>query len=378
MVNILVDENIPYAKTIFSGFGNIQYIPGRNISAKTLKGIDALIVRSVTRVNSTLLQDSQVKFVGTATSGTDHIDKEWLEKSGISFSVAQGCNAIAVVEYVLSVLLWLAKRDNFFLCEKTIGIIGVGNIGRVLYEKLKILGINTLLCDPPLEELGVSGNWSSLEKIISESDILTFHIPLTYTGKYATWHKIDEEFLSTLPEKRILINTCRGSIIDQRALLKVLEKGKLLNVILDVWENEPNISIPLLNKIDIGTPHVAGYTIESKIRSIIKIFNDYLSFINQPNPINKSILDYYSYLPEYQNKIYYLHNILEEKDLCKLAHILYNPEYDDIKLRQLASSGGFDDIRKSYYNRREWSSLCIKTDINLNKEKLASLGFCII
>lgn len=278
-MKILVDENIPYAQALFSRLGEVIAVAGRTISSRQLAKIDALIVRSITRVDGALLDGSGVKFVGSATAGTDHVDQDWLANAGIYFASAPGCNAIAVVEYVFSVLLWLAQRDGFALHEKTVGIIGVGNVGRCLQRRLEAFGVNTLLCDPPLAEAGNSGQWQSLEKLVLEADVLTFHTPLIRNGPYSTWHQVDAELLAVLPANRILINACRGAVVDNAALLEVLEKGKRLRVVLDVWELEPALSLPLLARADIGTAHIAGSTLEGKARGTTQLFNAYSDFL---------------------------------------------------------------------------------------------------
>ncbi|URJ33149.1 4-phosphoerythronate dehydrogenase [Candidatus Blochmannia vicinus] len=371
-MRILVDKDIPYIHKLFGLHNKIVVCAGRAISAKDIRNIDTLIVRSVTKVNRKLLDDDSIKFVGTATSGVDHIDQDYLKKYGINFVYAPGNNAAAVVEYVFAALFWLAERDRFFLRDKIIGIVGVGHVGNLLYERLHSFGIHTLLCDPPLAKKNISKrkhSWKSFEKLVSEADILTFHTPLIYNGNYPTWHMVDIDVLEALPTNCILINTSRGSVIDNHALLKVLEHGKKLKVVLDVWETEPELSLPLLSYVDIGTAHIAGYTLESKTRSITQIYNEYCKFFNIFDTVNLSELEpsVICYL-KLQRKI-------DEMLLNKLIKFVYNIHCDDLLLRQFAAvQGGFDKIRRRYLDRREWSSLCVETDIDYNNEILANLG----
>ncbi|URJ30887.1 4-phosphoerythronate dehydrogenase [Candidatus Blochmannia vicinus (nom. nud.)] len=371
-MRILVDKDIPYIHKLFGLHNKIVVCAGRAISAKDIRNIDTLIVRSVTKVNQKLLDDDSVKFVGTATSGVDHIDQDYLKKYGINFVYAPGNNAAAVVEYVFAALFWLAERDRFFLRDKIIGIVGVGHVGSLLHERLHSFGIHTLLCDPPLAKKNISKrkqSWKSFEKLVSEADILTFHTPLIYNGNYPTWHMVDIDVLEALPTNRIVINTSRGSVIDNHALLKVLEHGKKLKVVLDVWETEPELSLPLLSYVDIGTAHIAGYTLESKTRSITQIYNEYCKFFNIFDTVNLSELEpsVICYL-KVQRKI-------DEMLLNKLIKFVYNIHCDDLLLRQFAAvQGGFDKIRRRYLDRREWSSLCVETDIDYNNEILANLG----
>ncbi|MCR3755827.1 MAG: erythronate-4-phosphate dehydrogenase [Sodalis sp. Psp] len=367
-MKILVDEDILYAKELFGRLGDVQTVSGRAIPASALGQADALIVRSVTRVDSALLDGSQVKFVGTVTSGTDHIDEDWLAHVGIGFSAAPGCNAIAVVEYVFSALLLLAKRDGFALRDKTVGIVGAGNVGGRLHFLMKALSVRTLLCDPPLAEKGAPGDWQPLEKLVIEADVLTFHTPLIRTGRHATWHLVDEQLIAALPDNRILINTCRGAVIDNFALLRALEGGKLLSMVLDVWEPEPELSLPLLARVDIGTAHVAGYTMEGKVRGTTQIFDAYSAFLGSDARANL--------LPLPVVKCIRLQSAIDEETLRLLAHMVYDVRHDDMQLRRVASlPGEFDRLRKTYSQRREWSSLCVETDDNEDLEHLIQLGF---
>ncbi|WP_421487148.1 NAD(P)-dependent oxidoreductase, partial [Pseudocitrobacter faecalis] len=183
-MKILVDENMPYARELFSRLGEVKAVPGRPIPVAELAGADALMVRSVTKVNESLLANQSIKFVGTATAGTDHVDQAWLAQAGIGFSAAPGCNAIAVVEYVFSSLLYLAERDGFTLTDRTVGIVGVGNVGGRLQKRLEALGVRTLLCDPPRADNGDEGDFRALDELVQEADILTFHTPLFKDGPY--------------------------------------------------------------------------------------------------------------------------------------------------------------------------------------------------
>ena len=204
-MKILVDENMPYARELFSRLGNVKAVPGRPIPVNELDDADALMVRSVTKVNASLLAGKAIKFVGTATAGTDHVDDKWLKQAGIGFSAAPGCNAIAVVEYVFSSLLMLAERDGFSLYDRTVGIVGVGNVGRRLQARLEALGIKTLLCDPPRADRGDEGDFRSLDELVQRADILTFHTPLFKDGPYKTLHLADVLFAPEQTSKYALV-----------------------------------------------------------------------------------------------------------------------------------------------------------------------------
>ncbi|AEW44634.1 erythronate-4-phosphate dehydrogenase [Serratia symbiotica str. 'Cinara cedri'] len=374
MVKILIDENIPYAMELFSKLGAVKTMPGRHISRTALTEAKALIVRSVTKVNALLLTGSHISFVATASAGTDHIDQDLLQQQGISFSSAPGCNATAVVEYIFSALLVLAERNSFQLRDKIIGIIGVGNIGSLLNARLKAWGNQTLLCDPPRAINGSIGEFWPLEKLVAEADILTFHTPLYKSGPYTSWHLVDENVIAALPDNRILINACRGAVVDNTALLKALNKGKKLKTVLDVWEPEPNISLPLLAQVDIGTPHIAGFTLEGKAHGTKQVFEAYSRYLNKPQHVILS-----SMLPIAKFSPIQLHGSLDQSTLKKLIHLVYDIRRDDIMLRHSSSViGGFDYLRKHYLERREWSSLVIKCQASTSAELLYKLGFNVI
>ncbi|CDH05837.1 erythronate-4-phosphate dehydrogenase [Xenorhabdus bovienii str. oregonense] len=370
-MKILVDENMPYAEQLFQQLGEVQAIPGRPVPAGALEQADAFMVRSVTKVNESLLKGSSVKFVGTATAGMDHVDQQWLSQAGIGFSAAPGCNAIAVVEYVFSALMLLAERDQFQLKDKTVGIVGVGNVGGRLADRLAALGVKTLLCDPPRVDRGDEGEFWPLEKLVQEADILTFHTPLNKSGRYQTYHLADAELFSALPDNRILINASRGEVVDNQALLSVLQSGKKLRVVLDVWEPEPNLSLPLLALVDIGTPHIAGYTLEGKARGTTQVFEAYCEFLGQPCRAELSDL-----LPEPDFSHITVHGEVTQSILKRLIHLVYDVRRDDAPLRQVAEQdGAFDRLRKNYPERREWSSLTVHCDSESSAKLLSGIGF---
>ncbi|WP_312978214.1 4-phosphoerythronate dehydrogenase PdxB [Atlantibacter sp.] len=370
-MKILVDENMPYARELFARLGDVKAVPGRPIPVAELDDADALMVRSVTKVNGKLLDGKGVRFVGTATAGTDHVDQDYLHQAGIAFSAAPGCNAIAVVEYVFSALLMLAERDGFDLTDRTVGIVGVGNVGGRLQKRLEALGVRTLLCDPPRADNGEPGDFQPLDKLVDEADILTFHTPLFKDGPYKTWHLADEALISRLKPGAILINACRGAVVDNAALLKCLDAGQKLSTVLDVWEPEPDLNVALLDKVDIGTAHIAGYTLEGKARGTTQVFEAYSAFIGKPQQI---ALD--SLLPAPEFGRITLHGPLDQPTLKRLVHLVYDVRRDDAPLRKVAGvAGEFDKLRKHYLERREWSSLFIQCDDAAAAKLLSALGF---
>ncbi|MFP5595645.1 4-phosphoerythronate dehydrogenase PdxB [Kluyvera sp. 142486] len=370
-MKILVDENMPYARELFSRLGEVRAVPGRPIPTDALTDADALMVRSVTKVNEALLADKAIKFVGTATAGTDHVDQPWLAQAGIGFSAAPGCNAIAVVEYVFSALLMLAERDGFALADRTVGIVGVGNVGGRLQKRLEALGIKTLLCDPPRADNGDEGDFRSLDELVAEADVITFHTPLYKEGQYKSLHLADEALIRRLKPGAILINACRGPVVDNAALLKCLEAGQELSVVLDVWEPEPDLNLALLDKVDLGTSHIAGYTLEGKARGTTQVFEAYSQFIGQPQQVTLSTL-----LPAPEFGRISLHGPLDQPTLKRLVHLVYDVRRDDAPLRKVAGiPGEFDKLRKNYLERREWSSLTVECDDANAAELLQKLGF---
>ncbi|QIR26571.1 4-phosphoerythronate dehydrogenase PdxB [Kluyvera genomosp. 3] len=370
-MKIFVDENMPYARELFSRLGEVKAVPGRPIPTEALTDADALMVRSVTKVNEALLGDKAIKFVGTATAGTDHVDQAWLEQAGIGFSAAPGCNAIAVVEYVFSALLMLAERDGFALADRTVGIVGVGNVGGRLQKRLEALGIKTLLCDPPRADNGEEGDFRSLDELVAQADVLTFHTPLYKDGPYKSLHLADEALIASLKPGAILINACRGPVVDNAALLKCLNAGQQLSVVLDVWEPEPDLNLALLDKVDLGTSHIAGYTLEGKARGTTQVFEAYSQFIGQPQEVALSSL-----LPAPEFGRISLHGPLDQPTLKRLVHLVYDVRRDDAPLRKVAGiPGEFDKLRKNYLERREWSSLTVECDDADAAALLQKLGF---
>lgn len=370
-MKIVVDENMPYARELFSQLGEVDAVAGRTLTREQLTEADALMVRSITKVNQGLLEKTPVRFVGTATAGMDHLNTDDLDHAGIAWSAAPGCNAIAVVEYVFSALLMLAERDNFQLTDRTVGIIGAGNVGGRLQRRLEALGVRTLICDPPRADRGDEGEFHSLDTLVQQADIVTFHTPLFKDGPYKTLHMADRALLASLRPDTILINACRGEVVDNQALLSVLETRHDLSVVLDVWEPEPELSLPLLDKVDIGTAHIAGYTLEGKARGTTQVFEAWSAFIGQPQAVTLSSL-----LPLPEIREITVSGDCDQAMLKRLAHLVYDVRLDDAQLRAVAAiPGEFDRLRKQYWQRREWSSLQVNCDNAATAEKLQQLGF---
>ncbi len=263
-MKIVVDDKIPYIREKLALLADdVVYLRGAEISAADVADADALIVRTRTRCNQQLLAHSKVQFVATATIGFDHIDVDYLREAGISWTNCPGCNAASVAQYLECSLLLLQQAKGLDLQQSTIGIVGCGHVGSKVKAVAERLGMRVLVCDPLI------GNPDDvpLALIEREADVITFHVPLNREGPYATYHLGDESFFQQLARVPYIINTSRGEVVDNVALLKALGEGRVRDAILDVWEGEPNIHLDLLDKVFIGTPHIAGYSADGKVNA---------------------------------------------------------------------------------------------------------------
>ena len=280
-MKILADQNIPQVAAAFGDLGEVELMPGREIRRADLQDCHCLITRTVTRVDAALLQDTPVEFVGTATIGTDHIDLDYLADSGIGFSNAAGCNAESASEYVISGLFALSRRKGFDPLQMRAGIIGFGNVGSRLRQKLDLLGIECLVCDPPLQNSGQSSQtFIDLDTILRECNLISLHVPLTQCGMYPTYHLMNIKRLQSLRDGCVLINAARGEVVDNQALLELLTRRDDLHVFLDTWENEPLVSRELLQRVDLATPHIAGYSVEGRLRGTQMVLDAAASHFN--------------------------------------------------------------------------------------------------
>lgn len=263
---IVADQNIPRVEQAFATLGEVRPVDGRRLSPEQLAGADVLLVRSVTRVDARLLGRAPVQFVGSATSGLDHVDRDWLAERSIGFAHAPGVNAQAVAEYVASAMLTLAGGRSGALAGRTLGIVGCGHVGRRVARLAEVLGLRCLINDPPLAEAGgapAGVELRPLREVVENADILSLHLPLNIGGPYDSHHLVDRALLSAMRRGAWLINTARGPVVDSGALNERLAAGDL-RAVLDVWENEPALSPDLLRRAALGTPHIAGYSVEAK------------------------------------------------------------------------------------------------------------------
>ncbi|PEN14376.1 erythronate-4-phosphate dehydrogenase [Longibacter salinarum] len=285
-LSVLADENIPLASEAFGSLGTVQTLPGRAIERADLMDIDALFVRSVTTVGPELLSGTPVRFVGSATIGTDHIDQEWLQNEGIAFAHAPASNADSVADYVVAIALHLALKTDTSLADRTAGIIGCGNTGSRVAARLRALGANVLQNDPPLAEeadkRGEDHPYVSLDHVLEKANLISLHTPLTTHGPHPTHHLFNGDRIGQLQKETWLINTSRGAVIDNQALSSCLRapRANVTATALDVWENEPTPDAELLRHVDLSTPHVAGYAFDGKVRGTSMLYHAFCEFLD--------------------------------------------------------------------------------------------------
>lgn len=357
-MKIIVDENIPGIDEFLAGLGAVHCLPGRTITRKDVYDADVLLVRSVTQVNEALLKGSSVRFVASATAGVDHVDQDYLKKSGIRFAWAPGCNAVAVVEYVLAAITQVYAVHSGNWLGKTVGIVGCGQVGGRLHERLLAMGVNCLIYDP-LVSAG-DGSDVRLDTLLKAADIVTLHTPLTRSGDFPTWHMIDVEELAMMKPNALLVNAARGGVVNNAALSNHLIKNEAFTGVLDVWEDEPELDKQLLRQVFVGTGHIAGYSLEGKLRGTQMIYEALCQFLG--NPVTKSMK---ALLPEHALSTVY--SDLEDLTLSHFIEQVYNIQADSERFKALISStydirSAFDQYRKTYPVRREFSNIVIRDE----------------
>ena len=376
-MKILADQNIPCLADAFADLGEVRLMPGRDIRREHLQDCQCLIVRTVTRINRELLENTPVAFVGTATIGTDHIDLDYLDEVGIGCSNAAGCNAEAASEYVISGLFALSQRRDFDPFQLKAGIVGYGNVGSRLVHKLETLGIECLVCDPPLQDSGQSSrDYVDLDSILQTCNFISLHVPLTRSGDHPTFHLLDSERLQQLSAGCLLVNAARGEVVDNIALLDLLRQRKDLTVFLDTWEGEPLVSRELLQRVDLATPHIAGYSVEGRLRGTQMILDAASAFFGQESswqmsdqlPPGKTIGGTASGPePDAWRALFLEHcNIWRDHDAFVAG----------AKIDDAAFAVHFDGLRRVYPDRLEYPQFCIDAaDTALPTLALQQLGF---
>ncbi|MDD5458763.1 MAG: 4-phosphoerythronate dehydrogenase [Phycisphaerae bacterium] len=376
-MKIIADTNIPFVEKCFSSIGDVTVAAGKDIIPQLVGDADILLVRSVTPVNERLLKNSTVRFVATATIGIDHVDTAYLQNRVIGFASAPGSNANSVAEYVIASLLQLAEKYDFRLEGKSIGIIGVGNVGSKVAAKCAALGMRTVLNDPPLGRKTGDKRYRPLKEVF-DCDIVTIHTPLTREGIDKTYHLADDNFFSSLKDGCIFLNTSRGAVAETSAIKNAILNKKVKAAVLDVWEQEPDIDIELLKLVDIGTPHIAGYSFDGKVAGMIMIYAATSEFYNIEPKFNIDDFLPAPLVPEI--KINLAGN--EQSILAETVQKIYDIMADDRRLREMIKlaedkqGGHFTRLRKEYPVRREFQNTTIVIERNEKlKNKFSGIGF---
>ena len=372
MIRIVADDKIPFLKGVLEPYAKVTYLPGNQINRSSISGADALLVRTRTKANHELLHGTPVKYIATATIGFDHIDTEYCEKNGIRWTNAPGCNSSSVQQYIASALLRISGESGFSLKNKTLGIVGVGNVGSKVQNLAGVLGMNVILNDPPRARREKKKIFSNLEHLLDESDIITLHVPLNMDGQDKTYHFFDSETFSRIKKGIWFINTSRGEVVETEALKDALSGEKLAGSVIDVWEREPEIDIPLMHMSFIATPHIAGYSADGKANGVSMIVKNLCDAFGIP------LGDWYpSEVPAPPESVLTIdcNGKSTEEILRRAVFHSYNIVEDDIRLR--FDPTRFEKERENYPVRREFSSYTI--DLRDGNEETAkilrSLGF---
>ena len=361
-IKVVVDRNIPLVEKAFGSLGEVTAINSDSFCAESVHDADALIIRSETKVDRILLDGSNVKFVGTATIGTDHIDLDYLASRRIAIADAAGCNSNSVKEYVVSALLYLSQSMGYSFKGKTIGVVGVGNIGSKVVKVAEALGMNVLQNDPPLARKTGNMRFVSLNELNS-ADIVTVHVPLTRAGDDPTYQLFDRDRLHKIKQGAIFINTSRGAIVETEALKEVVAQKRLGAAIIDVWENEPKIDTELLSMVTIGTAHIAGYSLEGRINGMLMVCKKFCDFFGM-----KPDWDHTKELPP--PEITDIKLIPQLETIERIVHCVvercYDISIDDTNLKRLSilpekeQPGYFRKLRSVYRNRREFHNVTVQ------------------
>jgi erythronate-4-phosphate dehydrogenase len=381
-VKIVADRNIPQVEACFEHLGQVHLVSGREITPDMVADAEVLLVRSVTRVNKELLKGSRVRFVATATIGMEHVDIGYIKKRKIGFASAPGSNANSVAEWVVAALLSIGNKHKLTLAGKSIGIVGVGNVGSRVAAKCRALGMEVVLNDPPLARETGDPQYRSLEEIYA-CDFVTLHTPLTHTGPDKTFHLADAAFLNALKPGAVFINSSRGAVHDTEALKTAIKERKLRAVALDVWENEPRVDEELLRLVDLSTPHIAGYSLDGKITGLMMIYLGACEFFAVTPVHHKE-----DFLPEPEIPEIHIDNTpVNDQDQChQTVQRVYAINRDDFNMREMLMvppeqrGTFFDDLRKNYPVRREFQNtrVTLAHPGSLVSHTLRGIGFNVM
>lgn len=373
-MKVVADSAIPFLKGVLEPFADVRYVAGTLISAADVRDADALLVRTRTHVDRQLLENSPVKFVATATIGTDHLDKKILDAQKIFWMNAPGCNATSVAQYVTSALMKLSLKFKEPLRGKTLGIVGVGHVGREVLRVAKALGLNVLPCDPPRARDESSDEFVSLETVLQKSDIVTLHVPLERSGEFPTFHLADETFFEKIRSSAWFLNASRGEVVKTAALKNALAKKQIRAAVLDVWENEPNIDAELLRMVDFGTPHIAGYSRDGKANATTQIVRGLARFFSI-----EQLLEFKAEPSENLPPILYDESGHDNDDCVRdLILKTYDIDRDSTSLKRNISD--FESLRNHYPVRREPCaySICMRYNRFELRHMLEALDFTVV
>lgn len=381
-MKIVADENNPFVVEAFSTLGEVVALPGKEITREVLQDAQALICRSTVPINADLLEGTNVRFVGTATIGTDHFDTAYMDSQGIHYCNAAGCNADSVADYLSEVLLVLSEKTGESLEGKTLAVIGCGNVGSRVVQRAVGLGMHVIQNDPPLARKTGDPVYRPLEDVF-DADILTLHTPLTQTGEHATFHMVDEAFIGKMKKDAILINASRGAVVDTQALDKALSSGRIADAVLDVWENEPLINTALADLVYLATPHIAGHSFDGKVNGTSIIYQALCEWLNQkPEWEAEPHLP----LPEFAEIEIDAEGKEDEEALLEAVSAVYPIFEDDERFRTSLEredpeerAAAFRSQRKHYPVRREFrhSAILLKNGRAVLESKFQALTFSV-
>jgi erythronate-4-phosphate dehydrogenase len=375
-MKIIADENIADVAEYFGGKGELTLMPGRAINAQAVREADVLLVRSVTHVDRYLLQQSPCKFVGTATSGIDHIDTQWLAEKNIGLGWARGCNAQSVVDYVFSAMASLSEAQGFDWRHLSFGIAGCGEVGSRLAATLLGLQCRVVIHDPFLAATHLLAAHFGDYNSVLKQDVVCFHTPITTDGPWPTWHMLDGAKLNTLSADTVLVNAGRGAVIDNQALLARLEQHPQQQVVLDTWEGEPDINLDLLKRANIATPHIAGYSREGKLNGTRMIYAQFGEFFGLESR-------HQSEKGEQKIRLEISKDLPPLSQLNQLIKNAYDVMGDHARMQELLYAGNagiaFDTLRKTYPLRHEFSAFAVAAG-ELSEslhQRVRTLGFTL-
>ena len=370
-LKIVADDRIPFLKGVLDPLVDVVYLPGTKMTSADVADADAIFIRTDTPCNESLLHRSRVRLIVTASIGYDHIDTAYCESAGIQWANAPGCNSLSVQQYIIAALLVLAKEKKWNLSDMTLGVIGVGNVGSKAANAGVALGMRVLLNDPPRAEQEGDIQFTPLNQLLSQSDIVTCHTPLTKEGLYPTYHLSSYDFFDRMKNGAVYINTSRGAVADSAALKQAVQ-SKLSAYILDVWEGEPNIDLKLLKNAIIGTPHIAGYSSDGQANGTVACVRKFCRFFGL-----NTLSDWYPETIPVSPIPAIIHINCEGKTDQEVFYEAVTHTYPiwEDSLRLQRKPAGFEEQRRNYPIRREFGSFTVQ--LKHPTEKILN-GLCLL